>query len=226
MDTLDQIDSFMNAIIGQESGGNYDITNAHSGAYGAFQIMPENWIPWLEEAGLPITSPKTPENQYIVARAKMTALFNHYGSWRDVAIAWYHGTNGWELKNQALMDVPFNDAGNFDVNGQYPSLNSYGNSVYSAFQKIVGSNTSTPTTNTTEKTFLQNLKERITKPYDFEKTIPQAKQDAQSTTTQIKDFVTKGSKVVGQVLVGIVFMVLGIYLLTKDNTMILQKEGE
>ncbi len=227
-DNVSQVEDFMRAIIGQESGGDYSSINSDSGAYGAFQIMPENWENWLGEAGLPITSPKTAENQTIVARAKMIALFNLYGNWRDVAIAWYHGTNGWELKNRSLMDTPFNRAGNFDSNGEYPSLNSYGDSVYSSFKKITGNTTQDFNENLQpeDKGFWGNLVNRINSPLSFEKTIPQAQENNQTIITQTKDFVTKGVKTIGFTFVGLVLMILGIYLLNKNDTLVLQKDGE
>ena len=62
------IDEFMQAISGQESGGNYNAYNSLYGASGKYQILPENWSKWAIDAGLSPDSEMTPENQEIVAR--------------------------------------------------------------------------------------------------------------------------------------------------------------
>lgn len=84
------IDAFMAAIGGLESGGNYNAQNP-SGASGKYQIMPANWGPWAEKAGLGRNAPRTPENQEIVARHVMSDYYRQFGNWRDVAIAWFAG---------------------------------------------------------------------------------------------------------------------------------------
>lgn len=85
------IDAFMNAIAGRESGGDYNAVNSSSGASGKFQIMPANWGPWAEQAGLGRNAPRTPENQERVAKHVMTQYYERFGNWRDVAIAWFAG---------------------------------------------------------------------------------------------------------------------------------------
>ncbi|MBQ6006594.1 MAG: hypothetical protein IJL14_10160 [Selenomonadaceae bacterium] len=64
----------MRAISGQESGseeGDYNAVNSRTNATGRFQIMPENWSSWAQDAGLSADAPMTPENQNLVARNKM-----------------------------------------------------------------------------------------------------------------------------------------------------------
>lgn len=85
-----QLDAFMQAIAEQESGGSYTAHNP-GGAYGKYQIMPSNWGPWAERAGLGRNAPRTPENQEIVARHVMSEYYQRFGNWRDVAIAWFAG---------------------------------------------------------------------------------------------------------------------------------------
>lgn len=84
------IDAFMAAIAGLESGGSYTAQNP-SGAYGKFQIMPSNWGPWAERAGIGRNAPRTPQNQEVVARHVMSEYYQRFGNWRDVAIAWFAG---------------------------------------------------------------------------------------------------------------------------------------
>lgn len=110
------LDSFMRALSGQESGGNYNVANKDTGAHGKYQIMPANWPSWSQEAGLPAGAAKTPENQERVTRFKLQQYYNKYGNWEDVASAWYSGR-------------PLNKV-NADVKqGNYPSIREYVNSV-------------------------------------------------------------------------------------------------
>jgi hypothetical protein len=90
-----EIDAFLAALSGQESGGDYTVPNkTGSGAYGKYQIMPGNWASWSRRAGLPPGSPQTPANQEIVARQIVGDYFAQFGNWRDVAVAWYSGPGG------------------------------------------------------------------------------------------------------------------------------------
>ncbi len=90
-----QIDQFMGAISSQESGGDYDAvgptTRSGENAQGRYQILPSNWPSWAVEAGLPADAPQTPMNQEIVARHKMLAYYDQFGSWESVAVAWFAG---------------------------------------------------------------------------------------------------------------------------------------
>ncbi len=79
-------------------------------SYGAYQIQPENWCSWAEEAyaagyplipdggGYPTDGTRgysqfswSPTNQDIVASYKMMEYYNEYGNWHDVAVAWNGG---------------------------------------------------------------------------------------------------------------------------------------
>lgn len=88
-----QIDSFMNAIAGVESGGAsdpYNVENKSTGAHGRWQIMPNNWEPWSKETFGRVVS-KTPENQFQVARNKMLEYYDQFNDWDAVAVAWFAG---------------------------------------------------------------------------------------------------------------------------------------
>lgn len=87
---LNQIDAFMQAISGQESGGNYQARNPRTGAYGRFQILPSNWPSWSREVFGRVV-PRTQSNQNRVAKHKMTQYYRNYGSWDLVAAAWFGG---------------------------------------------------------------------------------------------------------------------------------------
>lgn len=89
------LDQFMRAIASQESGGRYDARNAGTGAYGKYQILPQNWASWARKAGLSANAPMTPENQERVARAAFERLAKSYhGDWARVAGAWFGGVAG------------------------------------------------------------------------------------------------------------------------------------
>lgn len=128
------IDQFMAALAEVESGGNPYARNPDSGAYGLFQIMPSNWGPWSREAeaayGLPpgSLSEQTPENQYMVARAKIQSLLDKYNNFEDVAAIWYSGS---PLGANA-------DAPQFYNGNQYPSIRDYANKVMSIAQQKDG----------------------------------------------------------------------------------------
>lgn len=93
------IDDFMAAIRAQESGGNYSIVNAGSGAAGAYQFSFGTWQEAMSLAGYANTvyyreaaNFAPPSVQDAAARALMTQYYNQFGqSWYNVAEAWYGG---------------------------------------------------------------------------------------------------------------------------------------
>jgi len=111
-------ESFINAIAGQE-GNDYGATNERTGAYGRFQIMPENWPSWSQEI-LGYVAEQTPENQETVARGKLQQYYDKYGA-RGAAIAWYGGEGALNYSDYALNRP--------QGSGDEPSLNEYANSV-------------------------------------------------------------------------------------------------
>lgn len=117
-----QIDHFMEVISGIESGGRddpYSATHPTSGAHGRWQIMPSNWSPWAQAAGLSANAPQTPENQRTVARHRMLHYYDQYGSWPAVAVAWFAGPSRAQtwLNNPSAVEG-ITDANNYSV-GQY-----------------------------------------------------------------------------------------------------------
>ena len=111
-----EVDRFMAALAGKESGGNPNAVNADSGAAGTFQIMPGNWERWAREAGVD-PADKSPQNQYKVARMKIMQYYREYGNWRDVAVAWYSG------------DVSKRYSKVRQGGGKYPSISDYADDV-------------------------------------------------------------------------------------------------
>ncbi|HET7677457.1 MAG TPA: hypothetical protein VFK38_06355 [Candidatus Limnocylindrales bacterium] len=84
---------FMRALGQVESGGRYSARNAHSGAYGKYQIMPFNWPTWARRYLGDGDARPTPRNQERLARGKLTALYHWLGSWPNVAHWWLTGSS-------------------------------------------------------------------------------------------------------------------------------------
>ena len=124
------IDRFISALIGQESGGNPNAENADSGAMGLGQIMPENWGPWAAEAGVD-PSDFSAANQMRVIRYKVSKYYEQYDNWQDVAVAWYGGAGGVQRLHAG--------GGYADEDG-YPSLRAYADSVLSKMDSATASN--------------------------------------------------------------------------------------
>ena len=123
-------EAFINAIGGQESGGDYGAVNGRTGASGKYQIMPENWPAWAEEAGIGADAEMTPENQEIVARYKLGEYYDKYGA-RGAAIAWYAGEGALDYSEEALNRK--------QGNGDEPSINEYADSVLARMGNVADS---------------------------------------------------------------------------------------
>lgn len=87
---IDNKEDFYKAVAAQESDGDYNATNSRTGAFGKYQIMPENWASWAKEAGLGENAEMSPENQEVVAKYKLGQYFDKYGA-EGALVAWYAG---------------------------------------------------------------------------------------------------------------------------------------
>lgn len=83
-------EAFINAVSSNESGGNDNAVNGDTGAYGRYQIMPENWPEWSAEAGLAGADISDPDAQRKVAAFKLGQYIDKYGV-EGAAVAWYAG---------------------------------------------------------------------------------------------------------------------------------------
>jgi hypothetical protein len=119
-------DSFLRAISGQESGGNYGARNKDSGAMGKYQIMPGNirgsggWD--YEALGRNITTQQfmaSPQLQESIAQYKLQSYYNKYGA-AGAAVAWYAGPGA--------VSSYMKGGGN-GSQGNYPSIRGYVNSI-------------------------------------------------------------------------------------------------
>jgi hypothetical protein len=94
------LEQFMTAVARVESGGNHKAVNSTSGAYGRYQILPENWRAWARRYLGNANAKPTAANQEKVAKAKMRALYRWLGSWRRVSYWWLTGssrTTAWSM---------------------------------------------------------------------------------------------------------------------------------
>lgn len=146
--TVSGKEAFINAIAGQESGGNYNAENGDTGAYGKYQIVPSNWPSWAEEAGIGADAPRTPENQEIVARFKLGQYYDKYGA-RGAAIAWYGGEGALNYSEEALNRKQGD-------NGEYPSINEYADEVLGRMGNVADSVRIDDTIDDTEENYFDN----------------------------------------------------------------------
>ena len=96
-----QLDRFMKAVGQVESHGSHIARNARTGAYGRYQILPDNWRPWARRYLGNADAKPTPANQERVARAKMASLYRWLGSWRRVSYWWLTGSSQTSAWSQA-----------------------------------------------------------------------------------------------------------------------------
>lgn len=121
-------EDFFAAVAGQESGGNYSAQNGRTGAFGKYQIMPENWPSWAQEAGLSADAPQTPENQEIVAKYKLGQYYDELGP-EGALVAWYAGYRNGERWRDGEADA-IGEGGHYSWdarqgNGDEPSIREY-----------------------------------------------------------------------------------------------------
>jgi hypothetical protein len=88
-----QLSRFMQAVAQVESHGNASALNARSGAFGRYQIMPDNWRSWARRYLGDANAKPTLANQERVARAKMAQLYRWLGSWKRVSYWWLTGSS-------------------------------------------------------------------------------------------------------------------------------------
>lgn len=122
---------FIKAVSANESSNNDHAVNGDSGAYGRYQIMPENWPEWSKEAGIPGADISDPEAQRKVATYKLSEYIDKYGV-EGAAVAWYAGEGTAEawVRDGAKAHVKGSGGDGWDKpqysNGnEYPSIRQY-----------------------------------------------------------------------------------------------------
>lgn len=86
--------AFLYAERTQESGGDYEVVNANSGALGAWQVMPSNLPGWLKASGQKSMTAYAylhdPDAQNTLAWSILGGYYDKYGV-RGAAAMWYSG---------------------------------------------------------------------------------------------------------------------------------------
>lgn len=110
----DDLGSFLAATKSKESGGSYTAYNPDSGTSGAYQYKNSTWGNYKGYARA-MDAPPTIQDEK--ARIDAQALYDRFGNWRDVAIAWYGGPGAVSLANKNASQ------------GEYPTINAYANDI-------------------------------------------------------------------------------------------------
>lgn len=113
-------DRLIAAIAAQESAGDPNVVNQYSGAAGKYQIMPDNWPVWAQEAGVD-PADMSEANQDRVAAFKIQQYMKEFGSPELVAAAWYAGP---EYARSLQQGKPLYDPNTPQADG-HPSVNQY-----------------------------------------------------------------------------------------------------
>jgi hypothetical protein len=118
--------SFVRAISGKESGGNYGAVNRDSGALGKYQIMPGNIPQWSQQAlGRRVTAQqflRSPALQEKIAQHQLRSYYNKWGP-EGAAVAWYAGPGN------AQKYMRSRGRGFGAAQGKYPSISAYALSI-------------------------------------------------------------------------------------------------
>lgn len=128
---MDTGGSLTDALVAQESGGDYSAQNADSGALGKYQIMPKFWF---KSIGLDPNSEadkqtflNTPALQDQLHANIIDSLSKQYNGNKDKIIAAYYGGG----KAADIVGTPAADV----KQGKYPSINEYVNQVKGRMEK-------------------------------------------------------------------------------------------
>lgn len=135
---VSDLDAFMNALIGQESGGDPTAVNSRTQAFGLGQLT--DWDGWAREAGAD-PSDISEANQRRVIRYKLAQYYAKFGNWRDVAIAWYGGEGAPSEVNSGNWSATRKQGGYpaGDPRNTEPSFNEYADSVLANMRSFQGS---------------------------------------------------------------------------------------
>ena len=131
------IDIYLQALLMQESSGNYQVLHTPSiiedfatgkpirvQALGGYGILDINWDKWAKEAGFEGADWHDPKAQDAVARYKVQEYFNKYGSWDAVSVAWFAGAgNANELVNNGTINYDLADANGQTIKDYVDEMN-------------------------------------------------------------------------------------------------------
>jgi hypothetical protein len=131
------IDMYLQALLMQESSGNYQVLHTPSiiedfatgkpirvQALGGYGILDINWDKWAKEAGFEGADWHDPKAQDAVAKFKVQQYFNKYGSWDSVSVAWFAGAGkANELVNNGTINYDLADANGQTIKDYVDEMN-------------------------------------------------------------------------------------------------------
>ena len=188
----DTVGSLLNAIGGQETGGEddqYGAYNADGDAHGKYQITSDTWAANAEAAGVDPSEGMTPENQEKVARYMMDQYVQKYGE-DGAIIAWYAG----EGTAQAYVDGTLSEEAftrKQGDNGEYPSIKEYLESVQARRGQGGAIQTTRSTSQRTNEPQSKSAAEFLE---DIESTMPLDTEEQQAENDRVHKTITQGTK--------------------------------
>ena len=90
--TIWTVEEYLYGLRMTESSGDYHAVNPSSGAYGAYQTIPKYLCWYYQSAGLDPVNIKDPETQDAMAAFHVRGLYERWGNWDLVSLAWHKGS--------------------------------------------------------------------------------------------------------------------------------------
>ena len=91
------MDEYLYGLRMTESSGDYLAVNPKSGAYGAYQTIPKYLCWYYQSAGVDPATIKDPASQDEMAEYHVRKLYERFGNWDLVSLAWHKGASNAQL---------------------------------------------------------------------------------------------------------------------------------
>lgn len=184
--SADPASTILDAIGGQESGGDYTAENGSTGAYGKYQITDDTWNTYADEAGVGKDAERTPENQEKVAKYMMDKYYREYGT-DGAIVAWYAG----EGTAEAFVNGELSDEALHRPQPGGPSIADYLASVKSRMKAPVGGGTTGSVGRSIDITPTKSAEDFLK---DLESSMPLDTKEHIDTANGISDVLENGTK--------------------------------
>lgn len=184
--SADPASTILDAIGGQESGGDYTAENSSTGAYGKYQITDDTWNTYADEAGVGKDAERTPENQEKVAKYMMDKYYKEYGT-DGAIIAWYAG----EGTAEAFVNGELSDEALHRPQPGGPSIADYLASVKSRMKSPVGGGTTGSVGRSVDITPTKSAEDFLK---DLESSMPLDTKEHSDLADDITDVLQNGTK--------------------------------
>ncbi|WP_418925427.1 transglycosylase family protein [Dialister succinatiphilus] len=184
--SADPASTILDAIGGQESGGDYTAENGSTGAYGKYQITDDTWNTYADKAGVGKDAERTPENQEKVAKYMMDKYYKEYGT-DGAIIAWYAG----EGTAEAFVNGELSDEALHRPQPGGPSIADYLASVKSRMKAPVGGGTTGSAGRSIDITPTKSAEDFLK---DLESSMPLDTKEHNDLADDITDVLQNGTK--------------------------------